>query len=245
MAKHGNHFNDFNLKTDQDVKDAFKRNNLDFNKEAEKCRNPEYHVPFYENLISSVNHAQGVKVSKFNPVTGKEIKVIEGDGVYSDSAYWSAFENGFEAITRAVEKSSNEEFLTGNTKILASIEAFLNEQAELWNQKNPTKPPLKDSKNEPKSLEYKLESWTRIMSGGCKLDKKDIYWSDFKELKRIRDNEDIHFKAGYKSATYKDLAKRINKVKSLSEILIRLHICLKQRIPRLIIRSAFAPDVYV
>ena len=90
---------------------------------------------------------------------------------------------------------------------------------------------------------YKNDKWVPIMSKGKKNDKSQRFWSDFKDLKKIRDNEAIHIKSQFNSIKHSIFLKRINKVRSLVNLLIKLHIIFGERIPRIIIRTAYSPEI--
>lgn len=55
----------------------------------------------------------------------------------------------------------------------------------------------------------------------------------------------VHGKSPSVGWSYGDMAKVINRFRSLAALLVDLHLIHNNRVPAVIIRSAFAPDVLV
>lgn len=242
LAKHSNHYNDFNLNTDQDVVSAFRRNKIDFSQLIEDCRDPSVNVPFFENQIGSTVHTSGVKVERVNFKTGMVKPIIDGDGTYSEASYWSSFELSLESLDRCIAKTSYPEFLNSTVQLITSIESYINRHVEFWNETHP-EDQLIDSRSSKVSIEDKIEKWVPKMSHGHRIDKSQKYWEEFKAIKNIRDNEAIHVKSQFNSVTSANFLKRIHQLQGSILLLIKLHICFGERIPRIIIRAYFSPPV--
>ena len=241
MAKHGNYINQFqfNFKTNDEVKAFFNRNGIDFDEAVEKCRSPKNKVPLrFENLNPSTWNTEGAKVYDVNFETGEETPVIEGDGTFTEAAYWTNFEESAKAFDRAVKETSFPEFKTAVTLAIASIEAYINYRAEIWNKQNQNG--IVDYEI---SIEEKINRWIPKMTNGKRLDKSTEPWSTYKKLKRIRDDETIHIKKRYSNITFKELVKLMNKYKGLAHLLMSLHILFSDYVPSIIIRHTFLPEL--
>jgi hypothetical protein len=121
---------------------------------------------------------------------------------------------------------------------IASIEAYLNYKAELWNKENQNK--ITDYKI---SIEDKINRWIPIMTNKKQLDKSKEPWAAYKKLKKIRDDETIHIKKRYSNITYKELVKLMSKYKHLAHLLLTLHILFNDKVPSIIIRYTFLPEL--
>ena len=79
---------------------------------------------------------------------------------------------------------------------------------------------------------------------GKKLDKGAKSWENYKLLRSIRDDENIHAKNLAYGFTLETLAVRINLFKTgVAGMLIQLHLLFGMRIPTSIIRARFHRDV--
>jgi hypothetical protein len=84
------------------------------------------------------------------------------------------------------------------------------------------------------------------MTGSRKLNKSGADWRDFRILRAIRDDEAIHPKTSGYSFSYSELAQKINLFRTgIARLLIQLHLLFDEKIPRVIIRAAYAPDAEV
>jgi hypothetical protein len=245
FAKHGNHFYNTNFRSDADVKRGYKLNNIDFQKLVEDCRDFTKHVPFYENLSGSTFTAGGgLQVARVNMI-GNEDMVTNGPANVTLIGYWAAFELACEARERAIEKSLYTEFLTAVTQGLASIESYINYRAEIWNITH-SEDRLIDSRQDKVSLDSKIDYWIPKMTGGKKLDKSKAYWENFKKLRAIRDDLAIHPKSSGYIIALNVLAEKINLFRSgVAELLIQIHLLFDERIPAIIIRAAYLPEIEV
>ena len=83
------------------------------------------------------------------------------------------------------------------------------------------------------------------MTNGKKLEKKQN-WEHFIKLRKIRDNTTIHAKQSSFEISIYDMAKIINRFQGgIAGLLIQLHDLFDEKIPAIIIRDSFAPEVYV
>jgi len=128
---------------------------------------------------------------------------------------------------------------------ISSIEGFINRKAELWNKKNPNEQ-LLDSKQNKVNLYDKIDVWVPKMAGGKKLSKSGTEWFHFKKLRDIRNDIAIHPKESGYSISLSDLAEEIDMFRTgIAKLLISLHLLFGEKIPGIIIRAAYAPDVEI
>lgn len=246
FARHGNHYHETNFKSDNDVKRGFADHGINFEKLVMDCRDFKQPIPFFENLIpSTVFSAGGVEMSRVDSATGSEDLTTKSPGSLVIQGYWASFESAIEARDRAIQKSSYTEYLSAVTSGIASIEGYINYQAEFWNKKHQDQP-LIDSFSTKVNLNDKFDNWIRVMTQGKKLDKGGINWSHFKIIKSIRDDLAIHPKSSGYGISFYDLAEKINVFRSgIAGLLIQLHLLFNEKIPQIVIRAAYAPDVEV
>jgi hypothetical protein len=160
------------------------------------------------------------------------------------SNYEAAYEAAERHLLRAVADASFLEFESAVVRGLASIEAFLNYRAGIWNERNPDNM-LIDSKERKVSFDAKIDEWIPIMTGE-KLNKSDNHWNSFKRLRGIRDNLTIHSKATSHTVTYAELADLINAFRTgIAGILIDLHILCRNWVPADVVRGYYAPEAQV
>lgn len=242
MAKEGNH--NLTFTTDTSVKKYFKSNGFDYDNLVQTVRNFPEPIPLVENLIPSTGFASpGLKVSRVDAL-GNEDLHLEGPGAITMFAYQAQFENAIENIESAIRQSSPQHFLTACINGIASIEGYINFKAEEWNKRNVE--PLLDSRQSPIRFDDKIDKWLPIMSSGKKLDKSVKTWNDFKRLKVIRDNTAIHPKTSGYSFSLNELAELLNCFRNgIAGLLVQLHQLFAERIPSIIIRYMYAPEVEV
>jgi hypothetical protein len=143
MAKYSNNYLDVyhevSLRTDEDVKAFFSWGSGTFEELVEICRNYNEPIPIVENIIGS-------------------LFVTNGTAVIT-SAYRNLYEAAAEALERAVKNVSFSDFQSAVISGIASAEAYINRQAEKWNQNNPNEQ-LVDSRARKISFDGKIDLWT-------------------------------------------------------------------------------------
>lgn len=246
FARYGNHGEKAVFKSDADVKRYMEHRGIDFQNLVELCRNFKENIPFFENLVGSTwTISSGCEAAVVDKLNGKEKCVVEGPGTIASSTYWAHAETAYKSRTNAVEASSFAELQTAIVSGMASIEAYINHRAELWNNTNP-KEMLTDSSTSKVSFGEKIDVWIPKMTGGTNLDKSDRNWMDFQDLKKIRDHVSIHPKASGIGTSFSELAKNANIIRTgIAGLLIQLHILFKEQVPAVIIRFFFAPEAEV
>ncbi len=249
VAKHSNIDKNLRTKltTDDEVKKFFEQHNINFDELIEKCR--DYYgknVPLIENLAPSTAKAeiQGRgSITYRDNSTGKELK-LEESGIIETSAYWSSYEKANEEINGAVESANWADFKSAIVDGVSSIEGYINYKAEQWRFKNPKDQSI-DVKQRKLSLEDKIDNWIPIITGK-KLYKNTKCWSNFKILLSIRHDKKVHSKESSQSITYKELAELINRFSTgIAGLMLQLHLIFGDRIPRIIVRGYYSPDVEV
>jgi hypothetical protein len=229
MAKHSNNYVDIhhkiNLQTDDDVKRFFSARTGTFDELVEFCRDYKEPVPIVENLIGS-------------------LFVTNGTAIIT-STYHNLYESASKHLNEAIKNVSYSDLQSAITSGIASIEAYINRQVEIWNELNPNDQ-LIDSRNQKVSFDDKVEKWIPKIAGGKKLDKGLKPWPDFKRLRGIRDNVTIHPKESSFTKSVYEIAEGINMFRTgITGLLIQLHGLFGAKIPAIIIRNCFAPDVEV
>lgn len=187
----------------------------------------------------------GAKVSRVDNSTGEEDLEVEGPGTITVAGYWASFETAIHARDKSVETASYSEFLNSTVQGIASIEAYINQQAEQWNKDHPNDQ-LVDSALQKVSFDDKIDVWIPKMTNGLRLEKGYTNWQDFKILRSFRDNLAIHPKQSGYSISLSDLAKNIGLFRTgIAGLLVDIHILFKERIPSVIIRAKYAPEVEI
>lgn len=243
MAKESNH--NLFFTTDSSVKKYFKSNGYDYDKLVQTVRQYPEPIPLVENVIPSTAFASpGLKVSRVD-AHGNEDLQLEGPGAITMFGYQAQFDNAFENVENAINKSSPLHFLSACTNGIASIEGYINFKAEEWNKKHPENL-LTDTKQSQIRFDDKINLWLPIMSSGKKLDKSGKNWNNFKRLKTIRDDVAIHPKSSGYSFSLKELSDLINCFNTgIAGIHVQLHQLFKERIPSRIIRCLYAPEIEI
>jgi hypothetical protein len=246
LAKHSNHGEKVGFRTDADIKRYLAQRGIDFQTLVEQCRTFSENVPYFENLIGSTwSISPGAKVALVDKQTGEEKCEVQGPGTIAVSTYWAHFETACKARTNAVDLNSFPDLQVAIVYGIASIEAYINHRAELWNRANP-QDGLTDSSTNKVSFDDKIDVWIPKMTGGINLDKSIRNWMDFLELRKIRDHLSIHPKSAGFGSSFSDLAQRINIIRTgIAGLLIQLHMLFNERIPAGIIRVFYAPEVEV
>lgn len=248
MAKYGNHHIRCNFVSDADVKRFFQSNsNYYWDDLVQKCRNPNEIVPIVENLIGSTWKVSGG--GKAAIVTGAatnketEIASVNGPGELTSSSYLQLFENAVDNLHRCMERASFGDFQSCVSNGIASIDAYIEHRAYLYNSDHPGEP-LIDSKENKVSQDTKIDEWIPKMTNGKKLDKSGRNWRDFKRLQSIRDKLAIHVKQPSLGISYQKLGELLNLFRSgIAGVLMGFHLPFGERIPTTIIRYAYLPDI--
>jgi len=241
MAIWGNDYN-YNLKTEKEVVDFFSSRGIPFSELIKTTRTYSNNIPNVENLIGPNWELHGCSMARVD-ANGVEEYRVDGPGVYTVSHYWGQFETAESALQRAIAGSSYNEFQSAVVSGIASIESYVNYRALEWNKINSTA--VLDL-NARLSLDEKTDIWLPIMLQGKKMEKGLKYWSDYMQLKSIRDNLAVHAKFSVSGINYFELAKLINLYRNgIAGSLIALHKLFSDRVPRVIIRRYYAPEVQV
>jgi len=216
FARHGNHFCDLNFKSDADLKHYLSSKGFEFENLVEHCRSFENPIPIFEK--------------------------VEHPGSLVLLDYWAIFETAVEARNRAIEKVSYPEFLTAVSFGIASLESYINYRVELWNRSH-VEAQRMDSKAIQISFDEKINTWLPSMADDREFDKNTVEWGHLNDLRNICNEAVIHPKTGFSLVHF---AENINLFRSgIAGILIQLHLFFGDRIPSVIIRAAYTPDLEV
>lgn len=243
MAKYGNHDHG-RFSTNADVERFLTASGLDYKLVVEHCRTFTNSVPRFENLIPSTVQSIGeATLSVIDKTTGQDIVTTQGPGIVALSSYWALFEESYAQFKAAIEKTGLTSFLSCTATGVAAVEAYIQHRATIYNARGPHTP-LIDDKNNKVSFDDKVDLWVPIMSGGAKLDKGDKAWASFKIIRGYRDASAIHVKKPALGMGYAELAEGLNHFRhSIAGLLVKFHLLFGERIPTVIIRCSFLPDV--
>lgn len=183
--------------------------------------------------------------SVINEAGGVEVEV-GAPGQLSINTYESLFEAAIKARDRAVSEISYVHIYECLTFGFASIEAYFNIVVGRWKRKNPESL-LVDNVSNKISLETKIIEWIPILGNGRAFDRSaNRQWSDFKNLKRIRDQHAIHPSTAGQGMSYKDMANHLNSFRcGVAHLLGNLHLLLDNAVPAVIINAIYYPDIEV
>ena len=232
--------------SDNEVKKFFLFNGLDFDEEVEKAREFNYIISMVENFLGTVWETMGTaKVGIGVAETGEVYEKPKGPGTLVWKNYENSFENAVRDFLNAIELLSFPEYCDALANGIAAIEGYINYKAEYWNRVN-TINRLEDSRAAPVSFEEKIDNWIPIMNNGKKFEKSNRIWRDFKILRKYRDDYDAHLKKFAYVLEYKEFVEILNMFKTgIARFLFELHILFKERIPSIIIRYSFTPEIFV
>jgi hypothetical protein len=240
MARWGN--NTHGINDIEKVPSFYDQRGIKFKEIVEKCRNWPEPVPIFENLIGPTWRVSNASLSRINLSTGKTIFSVEGEGEFISSTYWSLFCEAEDNISKAIKENSFTAFQTAIINGIAALEAYINAKAIEWNETHPNG--KKIDINAKISFDEKIEQWIPIM--GRPMSKNTKFWSNFKELRKVRDNQTVHPKNIGSGRTIAELAQCINQYRSgIAGLLCLLHFHIGERIPCAIIRRYYSPDAVV
>jgi hypothetical protein len=215
--------------TDDDIKRMYQRLSYDFDHIVEEARDPSRPVMSTENMLGST----------------WQMTNDENTETIITSSYEHAFSTAVDHLDRAVSDASFSALQSAVVHGIASIEAFVNYRAGVWNEANPATQ-LIDSKQQKVSFDDKIDEWIPLMTGGVKLDKGNEHWQEFKRLQALRDNATIHIKDQRLTVSHAELAELINAFSSgIAGLQFDLHILCKNIVPSAIIRARYAPPCEV
>jgi hypothetical protein len=243
-AMFGNHGKTPRPKSPQEVQAYFLQKGVNTDRIVEECRNYKNFVPEFENLVGSTWKTEGASVSLVDSER-EVINEMKEPGLFIWSNCEAHLEAACAARDRAVAENSYSAFQECLSQGFASIEAFFNTQARVWNKQYPDNE-LIDSETHKVSLEDKIEEWVPVMSSGRKIDKTGKVWNDFKSLKKVRDENAIHPKLPGQGITYKAFTKQLNAFRfGIAQLLANLHLTLGLPVPSVVINAIHMPDVEV
>lgn len=181
------------VKNQAELRQFLRHNGFDLERVVEDCRDFSRDIPFFEgNQLGSTWHVVGGGThSVVDRATDEEYASVTGPGVIATHTYWVLFEGAVETPDFAVQRASFPLLIGAGTQGIASVEAYLGHQAEVWNRKHPTDR-HEDSADRKVSLDTKLRDWVPAMAGGRRVDLSGIMWRDFRELRDLRDNLAAH-----------------------------------------------------
>lgn len=242
---HGRHKWRAELRSPRDVQLFFLSKGYDTEWLLEYQRNARHIVPELENATGGSTWKVSGGVSLFDKRTSETVATVKNAGLLIESEYQAHFEAACNSRDRAVNNGSYFDLLDCISRGFASIESFLNHLASCWNEQNPDDL-LVDNTRQKVSLESKIFKWLPKISSDFSLNKQSKHWSDFKALKRVRDNQSTHPKESYRAIDAKMMARLLNAFRGgVAMQLLEYHAATGLSVPGCIINAVYMPDVLV
>lgn len=191
--------------------------------------NPKFDIIGNVSVIKSIGEK---KIEENFPTGSSTIAMNSVDAIFSDS---------YRNFKRAIKDFDVSDFISAVSRGISAIEYSIRSAADEFNILNSKQILIDDNKNKV-SFIYKIDNWVPLITGQ-KVDKSNIIWESFVELKNFRDNFDQHLKGGY-GINYHEICKLINIYKyGIAGMMFNLEKLFKRRISSLIIRAKYFPKV--
>jgi hypothetical protein len=250
MGKYGNHNYHFErrIDTDEDVVRFLNEQGINFEGLVESCRQKNATVPRLENRITPqfIGGSPPGGYMAVKNARGETLASLEDgeSGPMTMSTYWSRFERAVDAYDRCLSRTSYEDLLSAISSGTSSLEAYIHNRAEDYNRQN-SSDLLEDSKDNKVTFDDKVKYWVPKISGKNFDKGSNRNWSEFKELRRVRDQEDQHPGTSAYAHSFKSMEKLLNLFRGGVAGLL-LDLCIhfgEKQVPTVIIRRAHMPKV--
>lgn len=232
----------YDLGNEESVKEFFRQHGYNFEVVVEEVRNRLAWVPIIDVRTPSSFTLGGAPGSIAGIKRGGDEFLVKFEGEMGNvvlSEYIDIFEHAVEELDRSLERSSNRDFLTAVSDGIASIEAYINYQANRIGGQQ-----YRDSKQQLISFDDKLDKWIPQITGG-KLDKGGVNWNHHKQLRGIRDDFQAHPKTHLYGISYPEICRRINLFRTgIAGLLFDLHLVFNDLVPSPITHGYFLPDIH-
>lgn len=240
MACNGDGSKDHNITNVAELEEFYKNQGTTLKKICDSCRDFNESIPLLENLIP---HNWMALSGSFSVKQDNDIlSTITGPGRISLNPYLSQLEDAISAIKKTIDSDDVSQFQHALILGISSIESYVNEKIDYWNRKNPDQK-LIDNKSNKVSFEDKIDKWIPLITGK-RLNKGTSIWSNFKEIQKFRDSKIIHQKSDAGTITYSEIADLLNKFRlGIAGLLKELHLIFGSRVPSIVIRAQYAPDI--
>ncbi len=217
----------------------------DFDGLVEELRSIDAVLPLETHLFTegwSVNLPAGE--SYFALRQGdKEVARIQGEsGRIVATQYQERFNYSVRALKRCTngEEADYGDLLSCFSAGLASIEGFVNYKAGPHRDKLPRG----DEPDHKVSLDFKLDNWIPALSAGQPINKKEKYWQDYREIRRIRNERESHPKTVAYPISDTIFCKQLNQWRTgIAMMLLALHAMTGRLAPPELVKKAFLPDI--
>ena len=190
----------------------------------------EFKMPTGGGSYSAIRHADG-----------EELARIEGEsGRFVVSQYQERFDDSVRNLQRCTsgEEAHYGDLLSCFADGLASIEAFVNEIAQ------PHLDRLPRGQDEMVSLDYKLDEWIPLLSGGQRVDKSQLWWRHFQEVRSIRNWRQAHPRASVYGIGDSTFCNQLNLWRNgVAIMLLYLHALTGRLAPPELVKWAYVPDI--
>ena len=171
----------------------------------------------------------------------QDLARIEGEsGRLVMSQYQERFRHSVRNLERCTtgEEADYGDLLSCFADGLASIEAFVNYKAE------PHRSKLPRGDERIVALDFKLDRWIPLLSGGVSVDKSQRFWQDFREIQDIRNERQSHPKAGVYGVSDSAFCRQLNLWRTgIAVMLLALHAITGRLAPPELVKRAYMPDI--
>jgi hypothetical protein len=236
----------YDLNTEAGIKQQLTdRGHPDFDGLVEELRLRDAVLPLETHLFSegwSVKLPPGKSFVALRQ-GGQEAARVQGEsGRIVATQYQERFNYSVRTLKRCTngEEADYGDLLSCFSAGLASIEGFVNYKAEPHRDKLP-----RGNKPDQKvSLDFKLDNWIPALSAGHPIDKRENYWQDFQEIRRIRNERESHPKTVAYPISSTIFCKQLNQWRTgIATMLLALHAKTGRLAPPELVKHAFLPDI--
>lgn len=240
LAKYGSHEFRRRFESDADVKRFLEAHGLSFDSAVEACLKRDGSPPaWFINYIERgpwTTFGTGVSLSTAG-------MTMVGSGQIITHGYYSTWKASYEAFERSMDKGSYIDFLVAATLGVASIEAYLNFRADIYNESVEPESRLIDCAERPIKFDRKITEWVRIASGANFL-RGHSFWEAFRRIRKLRDDQLVHPKASGFAVTFGKMQEFLSDYQiGICEFHIALHKHFDDEIGYWLARAAYAPSV--
>jgi hypothetical protein len=242
-----NAWQEYDLNTKEGVKQLLAdRGYPDFDTLVEEVRPKDAVLPLETHLFSdgwSFELPSGGKSFAALRQGDKEVARIQGEsGRIVATQYQERFNYSVRTLKRCTngEEADYGDLLSCFSAGLSSIEGFVNYISEPHRDKLPRG----DEPDQKVSLDFKLDNWIPALSAGQPIDKREKYWQDFREIRRIRNERESHPKTVAYPISGTVFCKQLNQWRTgIAMMSLALHAMTGRLAPPELVKHAYLPDI--
>lgn len=216
----------------------------DFKKLVEELRPIDAVLPMETHLFQegwSFNLPPGGSFVAVREAGGEELARVTGEsGRIVTSQYLERFRHSVKNLKRCTdgEEADYGDLLSCFADGLASIEGFVNEIAK------PHLDRLPRGHEEQVGLDHKLDEWIPVITNGQRVDKSQVWWRHFKEVRSIRNWRQSHPRAGVYGIGDSTFCNQLNLWRNgVALMLLYLHALTGRLATPELVKWAHVPDI--